>query len=151
MGVDNMNDAVRESYTFTLRANQYDTNRIELIRYLKKLERRDAHRMIESALMAELLTLAKQETGKYSPEQLRVSCLESCKNLCDHLSYLRQLFNIVESHSSNTTHLDPQPQQLEVKKDLPTQISDEELLDCEDIIDKPLEGSASVVRSAFNF
>lgn len=93
-----MKDSQRESYSFTLRACPSDTNTIELIEYLRSLGRSVANRKIEDALMKTLLSLAKLHSGKYTPEQLRLSCLNSCDALSSHSTYLRQAFNIAEPH-----------------------------------------------------
>lgn len=95
-----------ESFSFTLRTCRSDVNTSELIAYLHSLGRSVANRKIEDALMKSLLSLAKQHSGKYTSEQLRLSCLDSIDALASHSSYLRQAFNIGE------------PQQL--YSDLPT-------------------------------
>lgn len=91
-----MTENQRESYSFTLRAYQGDTNAIELIRYLRSLGRSVAKQKIEDALMKTLLSLAKQHSGNYTQEQLRLSCLSSIDALVSHSNYLRQAFNISE-------------------------------------------------------
>ncbi len=78
----------------TLRATASDVNTIELINYLKSLGRSLANKKIEDLLMAGLLSLAKQHSGEYTSEQLRLSCLESCNALSFHSSYLRQVFGV---------------------------------------------------------
>ena len=105
-----MSENQRQSYSFTLRACPSDTNIIELINYLRSLGRSVANRQIEDALMKTLLSLAKLHSGKYSAEELRLSCLNSCESLSSHSNYLRQAFNIADLQhwQSNTPRLSQQ-------------------------------------------
>jgi len=91
-----MSESKRVSYSITLRANPNDKNKIELINYLKSFDRGEATKKVEDILMAALLSLAKQYSGEYTPEQLRLSGLENCNALSHHSSYLRQALNIIE-------------------------------------------------------
>ena len=80
----------RDSFTITLRAYSTDVVLCELVNYLKALDRSLAKQKIEEVLIMALLPLAKQHSGKYSHEQLRLSCLEAENSLTKHSSYLRQ-------------------------------------------------------------
>ncbi len=91
-----MSNNQRQSYSFTLRACPSDTNIIELIDYLRSLGRSVANRKIEDALIKTMLSLAKQHSGKYSPQELKLSCLNSCDALTSHSNYLRQTFNVID-------------------------------------------------------
>ncbi len=91
-----MNESKRQSYSLTLRANPSDRNKMELINYLKSFDRGLATKKVEDILMAALLSLAKEYSGKYNQEQLRKSCLENCNALLHHSSYLRQVLNVGE-------------------------------------------------------
>ncbi len=92
-----MSESKRVSYSITLRANPNDKNKIELINYLKSFDRGEATKKVEDILMAALLSLAKQYSGEYTPEQLRLSGLENCNALSHHSSYIRQALNIAEA------------------------------------------------------
>ena len=85
-----MNDNKRISYSITLRAYPSERNKLELINYLKSLDRGQATKKVEDLLLAALLSLAKQHSGQYTAEQLRLSCLENCNALAHHSSYLKQ-------------------------------------------------------------
>ncbi len=114
-----MTKVKRISVSFTLRAYPGETNTIELINYLKDLGKDLTNKKVEAILMAALLPLAKQHTGKYTMEQLRLSALETRNALDLHCSYINQALNqasltpqlvnnslgspVVNSHNDNST------------------------------------------------
>ncbi len=62
----------------------------EVIEYLNSLDNSITSSTIESLLIMTLLPLARKHSQRYNPEQLRMTCLESCNALDKHSSYLRQ-------------------------------------------------------------
>ena len=86
----------RNSYTITIRAGADDVNLSELIAYLKAIGRTQANQKIESLIMMGMLALAKKHSGKYTPEQLAMFCLENANNLSNYSSFLRQAFGLVD-------------------------------------------------------
>ena len=83
----------RKKYTLQLRP-YVGTALSELIDYLQSVDKAIAKSKIEDILLAALLPVARLHSGKYTQEQLRLTCLESCESLDKYSSFLRQILMI---------------------------------------------------------
>ena len=86
----------RKKYTLQLRP-YVGTALSELIDYLQSVDKAIAKSKIEDILLAALLPVARLHSGKYTQEQLRLTCLESCESLDKYSSFLRQILMISRS------------------------------------------------------
>lgn len=94
----------RKSFTVTLRP--YSSSVLaEVVDYLNSLERESAAKKVADVLMMSLLPLARQSAQKFTPSQLRITCLESCDAMNKHSSYLRQALMVAQPELEQPTQL----------------------------------------------
>ena len=110
---------------FNLRLQPYDGSLLaEVVDYLNSLERDELNKVISDLLISAFLPLARHNAGNYLPEQLRITCINSCDSLLRHSEYIRQvlqvnhprtiqvlLSNIIQTddliHTSSSVHSSP--------------------------------------------
>lgn len=85
-----MNRVRKKRLSLSLRLQPYEGDVLaEVVDYLNSLPKDEAHRKVADILVAAFLPLARYQSGKYTPEQLRFACWEAQDSLNKHGSNLR--------------------------------------------------------------
>ncbi|NJL82319.1 MAG: hypothetical protein HC890_03995 [Chloroflexaceae bacterium] len=66
----------------------------EVVAWLNSMEKRDANRKIEDLLVMGFLAYARLDSGQFSAEKLRITCLACCDAGDKHFSTMRQTLQI---------------------------------------------------------
>jgi hypothetical protein len=90
-----MNRVLKKRLSLSLRLQPYEGDVLaEVVDYLNSLPKDEAHRKVADILVAAFLPLARYQSGKYTPEQLRFACWEAQDSLNKHGSNLRLALSV---------------------------------------------------------
>lgn len=85
-----MNRVRKKRKSLSLRLQPYEGDLLaEVVDYLNSLPKDEANRKVADILVAAFLPMARYHSGKYTPEQLRITCWEATDALNKHGSTMR--------------------------------------------------------------
>lgn len=91
----------RKNFTMRLQPPE-DSLLGEVLDYFNTLEREELNKSLSDLLIAAYLPLARYHQHTCDPEELRITCINSCDSLSRHSEYLRQLLKV---NHPTTLHL----------------------------------------------
>lgn len=105
-----MNRVRKKRKSLSLRLQPYEGDLLaEVVDYLNSLPKDEANRKVADILVAAFLPMARYHSGKYTPEQLRITCWEATDALNKHGSTMRLALGVEQPQFvlPQTTHFPP--------------------------------------------